>query len=93
MLSLNFYIYLVCNKLPPYEAAIRTEALAEIHLLVDSLLYRLNTTPGSETAVLAVPESCVEDLLLCIILVYLQDIIRVSLKCIKLSMKSFSYQI
>ena len=37
----------------------RTEILAEKYSLLDSLLFNLNTTPGKELAVLAIPESCV----------------------------------
>ena len=55
----DVYLYVVHNKLPSHKAAIRrTETLAERYLLLISLLLRLNTTPGKESAVLAVPESC-----------------------------------
>ena len=49
------------NKLPPHKAAIRrTEALAERCFLLDSLLFRCNTTPGRESAALTIPERCVD---------------------------------
>ena len=45
----GIYLYLACNKLPSYKAATRrTETLAARHLLLESLLFRLNTTPGKE---------------------------------------------
>ena len=78
----DVYFYLACNKLPPQKAAIRrSEALAERYLLLDSLLFRLNTIPGKKSAVLALPESCIYR----IITLYHSSILRnieVSLKCI-----------
>ena len=57
-------MYLAHNKLPSHKAAIRrTETLAERFLVEDSLLFRLNTTPGKESAVLAIPESCVDGII------------------------------
>ena len=54
-------MYIAHNKLPPHKAAIRsTETLAERYLLLDSLLFRPNTTPGIELAVLAIPDSCID---------------------------------
>ena len=54
-------MYLAHNKLQTQKAAIRrTETLAERYLLLDSLLFRLNTTPEKESAVLTIPESCVD---------------------------------
>ena len=39
-------MYLACNKLPPHKPTIEgTEALAEIYLLLDSLLFKLLTIP------------------------------------------------
>ena len=38
----------------------RTEILAEMYLSMDSLFFRLNTTPGKESAVLAMLESYVD---------------------------------
>ena len=41
----------------------RTEAFAERYLQLSSLLFRLNTTPDKEAAVLAIPENCTERLI------------------------------
>ena len=47
--------------MPPHKAVIRrTKTLAESYLLVDSLLFRPNTTCGKESVVLAIPENCVD---------------------------------
>ena len=59
----DIYLYLACNKLSPHKAAIRTETLAERYLLLDSLLIRFCTTPEKESALLAIPESCVESII------------------------------
>ena len=49
------------KQLPSHKAAIRrTEILVERYVLLDSLLFRLNTTPGKESTVLATPEDCVD---------------------------------
>ena len=49
------YLYLVHNKLPLHKEIIRgTEILAERYSSLDSLLFRLNTTPGKQSAALAV---------------------------------------
>ena len=51
----DLYLYLLQNKLPSSKSAIRKlETLAEKHVLLDSLLFRLS--PEKETAVLAIPE-------------------------------------
>ena len=56
----DIYLYLSQNKLPFSKAAIRRiEALAERYVLLDSLLFKI--TPEKETAVLAVPEICVDN--------------------------------
>ena len=52
------------KNLPPHKAAIkRAETLAERYLLLDSLLFRLNTTPEKESTVSAIPESCVDKII------------------------------
>ena len=54
----DIYLYLAQNKLPTSKAAIRmVETLAEQYILLDSLLFKI--TLEKETAVLAVPETCV----------------------------------
>ena len=50
------------NKLPSSKTAIkRVEALAEKYHLLDSLLFKFN--PERETAVLAVPEACIDKII------------------------------
>ena len=55
------YLHIACNKLPLQKTATRrTETLAEKYLLLDSFMFRFNTTPQNESTVLALPESCVD---------------------------------
>ena len=55
----DIYIYLTQNKLLSSKAAIRKiEALVEKYILLDSLLFKI--TPEKETAVLTIPEMCVD---------------------------------
>ena len=39
------------------------EILAEKYILLDSLLFRLTTLPGRETALLAIPETCADKII------------------------------
>ena len=56
----DIYVYLAQNRLPAKKALIkRVEVLAEKYILLDSLLFKLTTIPGRETALLAIPETCV----------------------------------
>ena len=58
----DIYPYLSWNKLPTYKAAIRkVEMLAERSILLDSLLFKI--TPEKETAVHAVPITCVDKII------------------------------
>ena len=58
----DLYQYLSQNKLPHSKLAIKKlEALSERYVLLDSLLFRIN--PEKETAVLAMPEDCVDKLI------------------------------
>ena len=58
----DIYIYLSQNKLPSSKTVIRKiEALAEKYIPLDSLLFKI--TPEKETAVLAVPETCVDKII------------------------------
>ena len=41
----------------------RVELLAENIITLDSLLFKLTTVPGKETAVLAIPEVCVDKII------------------------------
>ena len=53
----DLYLYLTQNKLPSSKSMIhKVEVLAERYILLDSLLFKLNTNPEKETALLAIPE-------------------------------------
>ena len=68
------YLYLAQNKLPSIKLAIRKiEALAEKYILLDSLLFKIASSPQKETAVLAIPEVCTGKIIT-LYQVYLQDI-------------------
>ena len=55
----DIYQYLLQNKLLSSKLAIKKlEALSEKYVLLDSLLFRIH--PERETAVLAIPETCVQ---------------------------------
>ena len=61
----DIYIYLVQNRLPCKKAAIkRVEILVERYILLDSLLFKLTTIPGRETALLAIPETCADKIIM-----------------------------
>ena len=52
------------NRLPSSKAAIRkVETLAEKYILLDLLLFRITSIPEKETAVLAIPETCVDNII------------------------------
>ena len=58
----DLYLYLSQNKLPSSKLAIkRIETLTEKYILLDSLLFKI--TPEKETAVLAVPETCIDKII------------------------------
>ena len=55
----DIYLYLSQNRLPSSKAAIRkVEMLAKKYILLDSLTFKVMSTPEKETAVLAIPEIC-----------------------------------
>ena len=57
----DIYFYLAQNKLPSSKAVIRKiEAPVQKYILLDSLLFEISTTPDKETAVLAIPETCID---------------------------------
>ena len=57
-------LYLAQNRLPSSKAAIRkSEMVAEKYILLDSLLFRITSTPEKEMAVLAIPETCVDNII------------------------------
>ena len=58
----DLYQYLLQNKLPSSKSAIKKlEALSEKYVLLDFLLFRI--FPEKETAVLAMPETCVDKII------------------------------
>ena len=60
----DIYLYLAQNRLPVKKAAIkRVEVLAEKYIILDSLLFKLMTIPGKETALLAIPEICADKII------------------------------
>ena len=61
--SKDLYLYLLQNKLPSSKSAIRKlEALAEKYVLLDSLMFRIS--PEKETAVLAIPETYTDKIII-----------------------------
>ena len=60
----DLYFYLAQNLLPSSKAAIRkVETLAEKYILLDSLLFKIMSTPEKEMAVLAIPEMCIDTII------------------------------
>ena len=60
----DIYLYLAQNKLPSSKAAIRkVETLVERYILLDSLLFKISFTSEKETAVLAVLETCIDNII------------------------------
>ena len=60
----DIYLYLAHNRLPSKKAAMkRVELLAEKYIMLDSLLFKLTTVLGKETAVLAIPEVCADKII------------------------------
>ena len=58
----DLYLYLSQNKLPSSKSPSRKlEALSEKYILLDLLLFRIS--PEKETAVLAIPETCVDKII------------------------------
>ena len=54
----DIYLYLTHKRLLSSKAAVGTnKTLAEIYSLLDSLLFRLNTSPEKETAISAIPKT------------------------------------
>ena len=55
----NLYLYLAQNELVRTKTEIhKVETLAEKYILLDSLLFKLVTTPEKKTALLAIPKIC-----------------------------------
>ena len=60
----DLYLFLSQNKLPSKTSAIKKiETLAESFVLLDSLIFKLVTTPDKEAAVLAIPEICIDKII------------------------------
>ena len=60
----DLYLYLTKNKLPSSKSMIhKVDVLAERCILLDSLLFKLNTTPEKEKALLAILEICAHQLI------------------------------
>ena len=60
----DLYFYLAHNRLPSKKATMkRVELLAEKYIMLDSLLLKLTTVPGKESAVLAIPEVCADKII------------------------------
>ena len=58
------YLFLSRNKLPSKRSSIKkVETLAENFVLLDSLLFKLVTTPDKETSLLAITEICVDKII------------------------------
>ena len=60
----DIYLYLAQNRLLSKKLAMRKlEILGEKYSLLDSLLFKLTTIPGKETALLAIPEMCADKII------------------------------
>ena len=60
----DIYLYLAQHKLPSTKSAIRKiEALAKKYILLDSLLFKIISSPEKMTAVLAIPEVCTDKII------------------------------
>ena len=60
----DLYLYLAQNKLPSSKSVIcKVEVLAERYILLDSLLFKLNTAPEKKKVLLAIPEICAEQII------------------------------
>ena len=60
----DLYLFLSQNKLPSKRSAVKkVETLAESFVLLGSLMFKLVTTPDKETAVLAIPETCIDKII------------------------------
>ena len=60
----DLYLFLSQNKLPSKRSAIKkVETLAESFVLLDSLIFKLVTTPDKEAAVLPIPEICMDKII------------------------------
>ena len=60
----DLYLFLSQNKLPSKRAPIKkVKILVESFVLLDSLIFKLVTMPDKESAVLAIPEICIDKII------------------------------
>ena len=60
----DIYLYLAQNKLPSTKTANqKVKTLAEKYILLDSLLFKIVSTPEKETALLAIAEICTDKII------------------------------
>ena len=60
----DLYLFLSQNKLPSKRLSIKkVKTLAESLVLLDSLIFKLVTMPDKESAVLAIPEICIDKII------------------------------
>ena len=60
----DLYLFLSQNKLPSERSsAKKVKTLAESFFLLDSLIFKLVMMPDKETVVLAIPEVCVDKII------------------------------
>ena len=60
----DLYLFLSQNKLPSKRSLVKkVQMLAESFVLLDSLIFKIVTTPDKETALLTIPEICVNKII------------------------------
>ena len=60
----DLYLFLSQNKMPSKRSSIKkVKMLAESFVLLDSLIFKLVMMPDKETAVLAIPETCIDKII------------------------------
>ena len=60
----DLYLFLSQNKVPSKRSAIKkVKTVAESFVLLDSLIFKLVTTPDREAAVLVIPEICIDKII------------------------------
>ena len=61
----DIYLYLAQNKLPNMKTSIcKVETLAGRYKLLDLLLFKIITIPEKETALLVIPEICIDKIII-----------------------------
>ena len=71
----DLYRYIAQNIMPhKTHAKHKVEVLAELFILLDSLLFKLVTVPDKEKALLAIPETCADKIIELYHTSFLQDI-------------------